>query len=323
MRKLIVLLSCALVVAAAVVVYPSLCSAAGDAQTDRLHAVRYRSVRVWGSAGMGQGQFEAPCGIAVDADGTVSVADSDNHRVEQFTNDGQFLTSWKLTAPPNGTPGIPMGIAAGRDGYLFVTDGANHCVDKFTRAGKLAMTWGTKGTANGQFQSPCGIALDPQGNVYVCDTNNHRLQAFTPNGAFIRKWDDRSNGGYANFIAIDRTGQVVVTYLNAIDGLGEMIRTFTSEGGYLKQWGAVGKNGDDLSTAVGVAVDALGNIYLADLGHHHIVKYDREGNFLTKWGSLGNNPGQLASPRGIAVDAHGVIYVTELANRRVQVFAPE
>ena len=49
---------------------------------------------LWGEGGDGDGQFNRPAGIAVDADGNAIVVDSLNHRVQKFTKDGGFLSNW-------------------------------------------------------------------------------------------------------------------------------------------------------------------------------------------------------------------------------------
>ncbi len=55
----------------------------------------YVFIAEWGVAGAGNGQFNEPSGIAVDRDGNVYVADRGNHRIQKFTNNGQFITKWE------------------------------------------------------------------------------------------------------------------------------------------------------------------------------------------------------------------------------------
>ena len=61
-----------------------------------------------------------------------------------------------------------------------------------------------------------------------------------------------------------------------------------------------------------VAVDASGNIYIADTYNDHIQKLNSDGILLTKWGSTGTGDGQFWGPHGVAVDASGNIYVADL-----------
>ena len=70
----------------------------------------------------------------------------------------------------------------------------------------------------------------------------------------------------------------------------------------------------------GLALDADGNVYVADSGQHKIVKFDATGKYLKSWGGLGSSTGKLSYPRGIAVGANGRVYVADNGNYRVQVF---
>ncbi|WP_322512754.1 NHL repeat-containing protein, partial [Chloroflexus sp.] len=70
----------------------------------------------------------------------------------------------------------------------------------------------------------------------------------------------------------------------------------------------------------GVAVDADGNVYIADTGNKRIVVTDGNGNFLYQFGSAGSAPGQFNEPTSLAFDARGNLYVADTWNGRVQVF---
>src|SRR5438552_8179000 len=64
-------------------------------------------VTKWGSAGSGNGQFNAPWGVAVDAAGNVYVADTGNNRIQKFTGTGGFLTAWGSAGSGNGQFNVP------------------------------------------------------------------------------------------------------------------------------------------------------------------------------------------------------------------------
>ena len=68
------------------------------------------------------------------------------------------------------------------------------------------------------------------------------------------------------------------------------------------------------------AVDASGNVYVADTGNHRIQKFSSTGVFITKWGSFGSENGQFFSPMGIEVDASGDVYIADTGNHRIQKF---
>ncbi len=73
----------------------------------------------------------------------------------------------------------------------------------------------------------------------------------------------------------------------------------------------------------GVAVDAAGNVYVADTINHRIQKFDSAGAFIGKWGEQGSGDGELFSPSGVAVDTFGNVYVADTGNDRIQKFDPD
>ena len=70
----------------------------------------------------------------------------------------------------------------------------------------------------------------------------------------------------------------------------------------------------------GVAVDAAGNVYVADTGNHRIQKFTSNGVLLAKWGKEGSGNCEFRSPEGVAVDASGNVYVADTGNHRIQKF---
>lgn len=86
--------------------------------------------------------------------------------------------------------------------------------------------------------------------------------------------------------------------------------------GYSSQWGSYG--GPIMPN--GVAVDASGDVYIADAKNFAIVKLARNGSFLASWGSYGSGSGQFSNPEGIALDASGDVFVSDSVNNNVQKF---
>jgi sugar lactone lactonase YvrE len=151
---------------------------------------------------------------------------------------------------------------------------------------------GGAGAGRGQFNLPRGIARDAQGNFYVADTQNLRIEKFDPAGAFVTLFGGNGNG----------PGQFAPLRPDA-QGTGPG----------------------------GVAVDAAGNVYVADTWNHRIQKFDAGGKFLLQWGSfvdLSDPNGANAAnantgfygPRGVAIGPDGNVYVTDTGNKRVLIF---
>src|SRR6266540_3767266 len=89
---------------------------------------------------------------------------------------------------------------------------------------------------------------------------------------------------------------------------------------FTQAWGSGGSGDGQFSYPAGLAVDAAGNVYVADSNNGRIQKFTSTGGFLTKWGSNGSGDGQFSFPAGVAVDAAGNVYVADSSNRRIQKF---
>ena len=148
----------------------------------------------WGSTDRGSGQFNFPHGVAVGNTGQVYVADTFNHRVQQFTATGNFVRTWGTRGSGDPQFQFPLGVAVGSSGQVYVADTQNHRIQEFMATGGFVRTWGTPGSGNGQFSNPSGVAVGGNGQVYVADFGNHRVQAFDATGEFVRTWGSSGSG---------------------------------------------------------------------------------------------------------------------------------
>jgi len=184
----------------------------------------------FGSRGNGEGQFNAPWGIAVDrVRGFVYVVDSANFRVQKFDMAGEFIMAWGSFGSGDGQFYFPRGVAVDQnDGSVYVVDMGNHRIQKFDTSTnvlpQLLAKWGGSPEAGhassplaqeaGQLRNPWGVAVDGAGDVYVTDAGNQRVQKFDKEGNYITQWGGYGNGdGQFNFpygIAVDARGSVFV-----------------------------------------------------------------------------------------------------------------
>lgn len=287
----------------------------------------YLLVMKIGEPGVDDGEMSSPTGIAVDKDGNIYVADTDNHSIQKFDKEGKFLSRW------GGDPGAdegafyyPRGLAVDPDGNVFVADSGNNRVQKFDSEGNIMKAWGRfgfawRGADMGKFDVPWGVATDHQGNLYVSDTSNARIQKFQSDGVPLVKWGrDGSYDGaffYPRGIAIDFVGNVYIA-----DEGNHRIQKFDARGSFLTKWGREGSGPGQFKSPWGVACDALGNVYVVDSGNHRIQKFDGNGTFLCAWGNRGITDGQFNFASGIAVDKEGCVYVVDSGNARVVKYAP-
>jgi Tol biopolymer transport system component len=91
-------------------------------------------------------------------------------------------------------------------------------------------------------------------------------------------------------------------------------------GEFITKWGTHGSGTGQFDDPSGVAIDAAGNVYVADSNNNRIQKFSSSGAFLTQWGSTGSGDGQFNGPVDVAVDGSGNVYVADWGNARIQKF---
>jgi hypothetical protein len=286
---------------------------AAGASTTRLPTF----VRMWGSAGSGNGQLSSPHSVTVDVVGNVIVADTANHRIQKFSPTGVYLTSWGGFGSGDGQFNEPAGVAVDNPwsaitNDVYVADTGNHRIQRFTSNGVLVAKWGSFGSGSGQFNRPVAVALDEVGNIYVVDNLNHRIQKFSNSGGFIATWGSFGGGNrqfaFPNGITIDTAGDVHIS-----DTFNHRMQKLSNTGAFLGKWGTGGDGDGEFAAPWGVAADAAGNIYVADSGNGRIQKFSEEGLFRGTWGA-----GEFDVPRGVGVAPRGNIYVSDIGDQAVQ-----
>ena len=240
-------------------------------------------------------------------DGMVYVADTENGAVKKYRDDGRFLTAYTGFERP-------VDVAAGQDA-IYVADFLGDRVSKLSPDGSFVADWGRHGTAPGEFDGPAGIAVDRAGLVYVTDFYNQRLEKFTDGGAFVMEWgrNGRLSGEfhYPTGIAVAAEDAVYVA-----DAYNHRIEKFTDRDSYLGKWGGTGFGISGgwagwFRLAKAVALDRMGNAYVADAFNHRIQKFTPDGHLLGIWRTGPQDSAQLRYPAGVATSPDGHLYVSD------------
>jgi len=283
-------------------------------------------VRVIGSCGADNGQFNDPCGgVAFDGEGNLVVSDCNNHRIQVFRYiDGAHLRTIGSRGAGNGEFIGPWGIAFDGAGHIIVSEFNGNRVQVLRYSdGAHVITFGSRGSGNGQFDYPRGIAVDGEGNIALYDDENARVQVHRlSDGAYIRTIGSsgRGNGQFGGSyggVAFDSEGNLVVA-----DGGNHRVQVLRySDGTHLRTIGSEGAGAGQFHSPSGVAFDAAGHIVVVEAGINcvQVLRYS-DGAHVRTIGSRGSGNGQFNNPcGGVAIDSDGRIVVADTDNHRVQV----
>ncbi len=132
----------------------------------------------FGKHGGGDGEFNYPTHIAIDAAGDVYVMDTLNFRVQIFDKAGKFLSSFGGNGTSIHDFIKPKGIAVDSEGHIWVSDGFRNSIQVFDRQGRLLLIFGRIGLGRGEFNIPAGLYIDGKDRLYVAESYNFRVQMF-------------------------------------------------------------------------------------------------------------------------------------------------
>jgi len=308
-------------------------------------------------------EFYAPASSVVDASGNLYVADQGDDTIRMITPSGVVTTIAGTALTPGSSDGtgsaalfkLPNAVALDGNGNLYVADTGNDTIRKVVLATHavttIAGTAGNGGSNDGtgtaaQFNSPIGIAVDGSGNIFVTDLNNNTVRKITMPGAVVTTFAGTApvagsidgTGAAARFhypygLAIDSGGNLYVA-----DGLNDDIRKITSAGVVTTFAGKAGNQGHadgtgasaSFYTPEGVAVDASGNVYVADANNDLVRKVTSGGAVTTIAGAYsfsgfvdGTGAGaEFSAPAGVSADSGGNVYVSDAGNSSIRKITP-
>ncbi|OAA29057.1 serine/threonine protein kinase [Frankia sp. EI5c] len=262
--------------------------------------------------------LDSPASVAVAPDGTLFIADKDNHRIRRVSVDGIITTIAGQDAPGfagevsddgllfagddlpavNAKLDYPNTVLLTADGSLLIADGENNRIRRISPDGIISTIAGTGGSGftgddgpatAASFSYPCALARGPDGSLYVVDQDNYRIRRIDPAGV-----------------------------ITTVAGTGH--KGFSGDGG-------PATSADINTIGADVEVDAAGTVYLSDPGNSRIRRIGPDGIITTLAGTgvseYSGNGGpaleaELVYPGGLALDAGGNLYVGDAVDGRVR-----
>ncbi len=308
-----------------------------------------------------------PYGLAVDKGFNVYIADNGNHAIRKVTTDGNINTFAGNQVYNFGYSGdgaaanaaqltYPTDVAVDSGGIVYIADYGNFVIRQVTTDGLIHTYAGnnTEGFAgdggvptSASLYQPFGVAVDSSGNVYVSEYGDSRIRKVTSGtGSKISTLAGNGNYGFGGDGSAGTSAQLNYPHGLCVDSGGNVyvadwgnnrIRKIVS-GGTISSVagnGVMSYSGDggaataaQFNVPSAVAVDAAGNVYVADTSNHAVRQITSKGVISTFAGTgtagfagdgSAANKAQLNAPQSVAVDGAGNVYIADTGNLRVRV----
>ncbi|OQA84186.1 MAG: Serine/threonine-protein kinase PknD [bacterium ADurb.Bin236] len=252
------------------------------------------------------GYFNRPGGIALDGNGYIYVADTDNNRVQKFTTSCQYNMLWGGIGTTNGKFVKPLGIAYNpANGNIYVADSTNR-IQYFTTNGVFIGSFVSRGVKT--------ISIDQSGNIYAT-TGTGLVELFNSSHESVGLFSQVGVAG----VHYDPSLGIVVT--NASD---HKVNILSSSGSVQSSFSELGSLPGQLNSPFGIAIGDSGYFFVADTKNNRIQIFDSAFDVINIIGSYtgqsGYSNGQINNPMDIDVDSNGSVYVIDQYNNRIQIF---
>ena len=286
-----------------------------------------------GGYGSGNGQFDQPYDVAVDASGYLYVADFENSRVQQFRPAGGTTWNWWLQYGVTGVPYVtdgwhyndPEGVVVAADGSIYIAEHSGRRLVKLSADG--TPQWAKPDIPGVIGYSPNDVAVGQDSRVYLAAGWEDRIRIYNPDGTLYASFGGYGNGNYQfadpQGLGVAPNGDIYVA-----DCGNHRVQVYRPDWSYKATLGVNGQAGSDnahFDCPRDVAIDGIGTIYVADEGNHRVQVFDSNRNYVRTIGITGTtgNGFDRFSDWGLdrlAVDSQNRVYITDGGNNRVQVF---
>ena len=256
--------------------------------------------------------------FATLANGRAYVSDTNNHRVQVFSEAGDFLFRFGERGSGQGEFFYPYGIVVGPDGSIYVADMYRNDIQVFTAEGEYLRDFLADSEARELLSGPGGMHLDDSGRLFVANVNRGNVEVFDlaqeehvmtvgiPGDVFAPNAVTVDNDGY--IYVSDTGGERVVVYNP--DGTRPVRVINGSTEGY-------GQSVLSNPRGVGVRGDW---IFVVSNMSHSVHVFDKEGKEIFSFGKQGDRQDEFMHPNGVFVDRRGRLLITDSIGGRIAVY---
>jgi hypothetical protein len=255
------------------------------------------------------------------------------------------------SAAASATLADPSAAAYDASGNLYLADAQNNVVREILKSGQITTIAGTgvegyggdnAAATSAYLDAPTGVAVDGSGNVYIADSHNHRIRKVS--GGIITTIAGTGAAGYSGDGGAATAAQLSLPTAVAVDSssnlyiadtnnqrirriTGTTITTIAGDGEELYAGDGAAATSAVLDLPTGVAVDATGNVYIADRHNQRVRIVSVGGTISTLAGSgaasfSGDGAGATAAtlfrPSSVSIDGAGNIYIADTGNQRIR-----
>ncbi|CAF0735427.1 unnamed protein product [Adineta steineri] len=287
-------------------------------------------------------QLDHPFSLALDSSNILYIADQQNNRIQKWILGA--MTGTTIAGDSGGIAGTnstefyqPSGIVLDSSGGIYITDTSNNRVQYWSNGAVSGTTvagiQGSTGSANNLLVDPFGIALDSSsGTLYIVDQSNSRVMSYlsgAPSGTVVAGGNGLGTGStqlnYPVGLYFDSSSNSLII---ANAGSNNIVRWVIGATNWVlvagSSTGTSGSSSELLNYPVGVTLDSLGNLYVADRDNHRIQLFlagQTNGTTIVGVsGQSGSNNTFLYKPCAVILDSQRNLYVADTYNNRVQQF---
>ncbi|VDP39578.1 unnamed protein product [Soboliphyme baturini] len=206
----------------------------------------------FGEFGVMEGQFTEPSGVAVNAQGDIIVADTNNHRIQIFDKEGRFKFQFGECGKRDGQLLYPNRVAVNRvTGDIVVTERSpTHQIQVYNQYGQFLRKFGAN-----VLQHPRGVTVDSKGRIVVVECKVMRVIILDMFGNVLQKFSCSKYLEFPNGVVTNDKQEIFVS-----DNRAHCVKVFNYDGVYMRQIGGEGLT----NYPIGVGINHLGEIIIAD-----------------------------------------------------------